>query len=47
MDFEILLLKQLVSSDEFFSKTFHLLKAKYFKNIINKNIFNLIKKYYD
>lgn len=47
MDFEIILLKQLVASNDFFSKVIHLLKPKYFQNITNKNIFSLIKKYYD
>lgn len=47
VDFEILLLKQLITSEHFFSKIIHLLKGKYFKNITNKKIFDLIKKYYD
>ena len=47
MDFEILLLKQLITSEQFFSKIIHLLKGKYFKNITNKKIFDLIKNYYD
>ena len=47
MDFETLLLKQLITSEQFFSKIIHLLKGKYFKNITNKKIFDLIKNYYD
>ena len=44
--FEYLLLKQLLSSEEFFSKVIHLLKGKYFKDTANREVFKLLQKYY-
>jgi replicative DNA helicase len=44
--FEEILLKSLIYDGTFFNKIFSLLKTDYFKNIGNKEVFKLLKKYY-
>ena len=44
--FEEILLKSLIYDGSFFNKIIHLLKTDYFKNIGNKEVFKLLKKYY-
>lgn len=44
--FEQILLKSLIYDGTFFNKIFNLLKTDYFKEIGNKESFNLLKKYY-
>lgn len=44
--FEEILLKSLIYDGSFFNKVFNLLKTDYFKNIGNKEVFKLLKKYY-
>lgn len=44
--FEPILLRKLTHNGEFFGKTFPILKTKYFNDIGNQHLFDLIKEYY-
>lgn len=45
-NFENILLRKILNSNEFFSKTQHIIKAKYFQNQGNVEVFKLIKSHY-
>lgn len=46
MNFDKILLKNLLSNGDFFNKVFSILKPKYFKDSSDQKIFNLIKDYF-
>lgn len=46
MDFELDILRSLISDGEYFNKCFNLLNDSYFKNFGNKELFKLLKSYY-
>lgn len=46
MNFETILIKNLINNNELFSKTMNLLDSSYFTDIGNQETFKLIKKYY-
>ena len=46
MDFETIILKSLIYDPAYFGKAITILDKKYFKNLGNSNVFNLIKNYY-
>lgn len=45
--FEFLILKSLIHDGQYFNKCFNLLKNEYFKDFGNKELFKLLKKYYN
>lgn len=45
-EFEPILLKKLLSSNQFFGKVLPILKKEYFANIGNQELFKLVKQYY-
>ena len=47
VDFEYTILKSLVHDGLYFNKCFDILRVNYFKNVGNKELFKLLKNYYN